>query len=35
MFLYTVLLFAGGFITTLFAINVACPITKDRPITGC
>ncbi len=35
MFLYTVLLFVGGFTTTLLAVSAACPIAKDRPITGC
>jgi hypothetical protein len=35
MFLSDVLLFAGGFLTTLFAISVICPVPKNQPITGC
>jgi hypothetical protein len=35
MFVSEVLLFAGGFLTTLFAISVICPVRKDQPITGC
>lgn len=35
MFLYHVLLFAGGLATTLFAITASCPLPEDQPITGC
>ena len=35
MFVCQVLLFAGGFVTTLFAVSVICPVRKDQPITGC
>lgn len=35
MFLSDVLLFAGGFLTTLFAISAIFPVPKNQPITGC
>lgn len=35
MFLLQVLLFVGGFVTTIFAISVASPVPQDQPINGC
>lgn len=35
MFLYQVLLIAGGLTTTLFAISAVCPVPRNKPITGC
>jgi len=34
MFLYQILLFTGGFATTLFAITAVIPVPKNNPFSG-